>query len=149
MKSRVKTCAKTVYKSRLSREFRIRQRSSKTTVLELPTMTFHHDGCNQIRVDCYILLRQAVKNKKAPINIQNEDKKWFKKCTLSHLLQMYEKKTSQRQSVQSVRDEKTCTICTIGKKRIQPRNLAQWKEIEEKRQVNGKGSICYNRGWEP
>ena len=52
---------------------------SKTTVLELPTMTFHHDRGDQIRADCYILLRQAVKNKKAPfLNIQNEDKKWFK-----------------------------------------------------------------------
>ena len=28
---------------------------SKTTVLELPTMTFHHDRCDQIRADCYIL----------------------------------------------------------------------------------------------
>ena len=76
----------------------IELRASNFQFLKITTITFHYDRYDPTRAGSYILLPEPIKNKKACINIQNEDNKCFKYCVQCHAFKIYEKKNSDRMS---------------------------------------------------
>ena len=65
--------------------------ASNLSFVQTLSLTFHYDKYNPTRAGSYIVLPEFFSNKKACINIKNEDNKSFKYCIQCHVHNTHEK----------------------------------------------------------